>query len=80
MTYRLLATNCGAGPCPAVHEEACGIGMCPGVHEGRGDELLAIGTKVEVVPEELKEKIGPEETVVAIPRSVLFEAARKPKL
>lgn len=77
MTYKLLA-SCGVGACPAVYAEDRWETSGPTrarASTGKGDELLIIGTKVEELPDKLKGKVGPEETIVKIPRSVLLGAA-----
>ena len=76
MGYKALFA-CGIGFCPAVFVSDCGIGACPAVHEGDDGDLLVIGKKVAAVPDELNGKIGPDETIVKIPRSVLIGAALK---
>jgi hypothetical protein len=71
------ALRCGPLNCPALYEVTpaemrCAFGpSCPALFE-QEDGVLVIG-KIVPVPGELKAKIGPDETLVWVPKGLLKE-------
>lgn len=70
------ALRCSAGHCPSLYEVTpaemrCGGSWsgCPALYE-QEDGVLVIG-KIAPIPEDLKAKVGPDETLVWVPKGLL---------
>jgi len=63
-----------AASCPALYEitptdARCPWADCPAIYE-QEDGVLVVG-KIAPIPEELKSKVGPDETLVWVPKGLL---------
>ena len=72
--------RCAPLHCPSLFEVTpaemrCYLANCPAIFE-QEDGVLVIG-KIAPIPEELKAKIGPDETLVWVPRGLLKDIAWK---
>ena len=74
-TPRELIRECAMGGCPAVYEVAkeCGVGACPTIYVDKDNKelYLIVGKRLDPKEFGLAEKVSQEETLVAIPKSLL---------
>lgn len=62
---------------PSAHR--CGVALCPAVFDSHDGKFLIIGKVIEEsnIPEEVKKKIGENETVVEVPSALILDLLKE---